>query len=51
MDARENLNKLNVPLADVRMHIVELMKDGIKEMPLGDFIVMVQEVIRKSKAS
>jgi hypothetical protein len=47
-DPKENLNKLMVPLPDVRMHLVALMKDGVTDMPLGDFIVMIQQIIKKS---
>lgn len=44
------LNKRKVPLADLRMLIVELMKDGIKEAPLGDLLLMIRSLLQKIDA-
>jgi hypothetical protein len=38
------LNKLIIPLAELRMQIVELMKDGFNEAPLGDFLLMIRHI-------
>lgn len=40
------LNKLKLPLADVRMVVVELMKDGFTEVPLGSFLLMLNSIVR-----
>jgi len=33
-----DLNTIQIPLADVRMFIVDLMRDGHTTYPLGDFL-------------
>jgi hypothetical protein len=44
-----DLNTLQVPLADLRARIVELMKEGYKEVPLGDFLLIMQSTMRAAK--
>ena len=42
----EDLDKLQVPLPDLRVLVVTLLKDGISEVPLGQFLLMVKNLIR-----
>lgn len=44
----EELNKIKVNLADLRIQIVQLMKDGFTEIPLADLLFIIKE-IRKEK--
>jgi hypothetical protein len=44
MATTSDLNQIIVPLQELRMLIVDLMKDGIYEAPLGDFLLMLKEV-------
>jgi len=50
-ESTKELNKLKVPLADLRAAIVQLMKEGYTEAPLGDFLVIIKSVIKDSKTS
>lgn len=36
------LNSLKIPLAELRAQIVELMKDGFEEIPLGDLLWIIK---------
>jgi hypothetical protein len=38
------LNQIKIPLADLRVQINELMKEGIKEIPLGDLLHIIKTV-------
>lgn len=40
------LNKLQIPLAEVRMFVVDLMRDGHTEYPLGDFLLDLRAIYR-----
>ncbi len=37
----KELNKIKISLPVLRMTIVELMKEGYTEIPLGDLLVMI----------
>lgn len=43
----KELNKLNVPLPDLRSLIIALMKEGNTTYPLGDLLYMVRDLIRE----
>ena len=43
------LNDIEIPLADIRVLVVQLMKDGNSEIPLGDFLLMLRDIYRKYK--
>lgn len=42
-DYRE-LNKIKVPLADLRIQIIELMKQGFTEIPLADLLFIIKNM-------
>jgi hypothetical protein len=42
-----DLNTLKIPLAELRVLVVQLMKDGIQEVPLGDFLLMLKPLAKK----
>lgn len=42
----EELNKLTVLLPELRMILVELMKEGISEYPLGDLLLMMRQTLK-----
>jgi len=41
------LNKLSVPLPDLRALIVVLMKEGQTEMPLGELLIMIRGLLKE----
>lgn len=43
----EILDQYIIPLPDLRMMVVELMKEGDKEIPLGQLIVMLKNIAEK----
>jgi hypothetical protein len=44
-----DLNKLLIPLPELRALCVALMKEGATTIPLGDLLLMIQDLIRKEK--
>jgi len=44
-----DLNSLLIPLPELRALTVALMKEGATTIPLGDLLIMIQELIRKEK--
>lgn len=38
----QDLNKVKIPLAELRVQIVELMKDGFTEIPLADLLHLIK---------
>jgi hypothetical protein len=40
------LNRIMVPLADLRVQIIELMKQGYTEIPLADLLFMIRQIVR-----
>lgn len=44
IDEYKLLNTYKVNLADLRYQIVELMKDGFKEIPLGDLLFIIRKM-------
>lgn len=40
------LNKIKVPLADLRIQIIELMKQGFTEIPLADLLFIIKEMVK-----
>jgi hypothetical protein len=45
-----DLNQLKIPLAEVRMFIVDLMREGLTEYPLGDFMYQLRTIYREKVA-
>lgn len=43
------LNSLKIPLADLRSQIVELMKNGVTEIPLGDLLWLIKRTYDDTK--
>ena len=43
-DEYAELNKIKVPLADLRIQIIELMKQGHKEIPLADLLWIIKHM-------
>lgn len=46
MDSYEDLDKIKLPLAEVRKLVVDLMREGEKEVSLRDFLYMLREIYR-----
>jgi hypothetical protein len=42
------LNKIKVPLADLRIQLVELMKQGFTEIPLADLLFIIKEISKSN---
>lgn len=40
------LNSVLVPLADLRVQIIELMKQGYTEIPLADLLFIIRQIVR-----
>lgn len=40
----KELNKIKVPLADLRVQIIELMKQGFTEIPLADLLFIIKHM-------
>lgn len=50
MNDYSDLNKIKVPLADLRVQLVELMKQGFTEIPLADLLFIIKQITNdKSK--
>lgn len=49
MVSNTDLNKLQIPLAEVRMWIVEQMRAGKTEYPLGDFLLELHRIYREKE--
>lgn len=45
-DDIRDLNQLQIPLAELRMYIVDLMKEGRTEYPLGDLLYDIRGIYR-----
>lgn len=43
------LNKIKVPLADLRVQIIELMKQGFTEIPLADLLFIIKTMVQNGK--
>jgi hypothetical protein len=43
---KTQLNAIEIPLAEVRKFIVDLMRDGRTTYPLGDFLVELRAIYR-----
>jgi hypothetical protein len=46
----EDLNKIRIPLAELRMQIVEMMRQGETSVALGDYLHMLHAIYRKKQA-
>lgn len=44
-----DLNKIKLPLAELRQQIVELMREGKTEVPLGDYLYMLRLIYRENR--
>lgn len=45
----KELDTIMIPLADVRAEIVQLMKDGVSELPLTTMINLLHEVYKEKQ--
>lgn len=46
---QNDLNDLTIPLAELRMLIVDLIKNGIYEAPLGDFLLLLKPLVKHTE--
>jgi hypothetical protein len=49
MEPDDDLNKIKLPLAELRLQIVAMMREGETEVSLGDYLHMLQAIYRKKK--
>lgn len=45
----EDLNKIKIPLPELRQQIVDMMRQGETEVSLGDYLHMLHALYRKRK--
>lgn len=45
----EDYNKIAVPIPALRMMLAELQKSGVTEMPLGNLLHMIADLIKREQ--
>jgi len=40
----DDLNKIEIPLAELRQQIIELMREGKVTIPLGDYLTLLHVI-------
>jgi hypothetical protein len=45
------LNTIKVNIPELRLHIIELMKDGFEEIPLGDLLYIIWSMRNQNELS
>lgn len=48
-DNVDDLNRLWIPLAPLRMEIAKLVKEGNAEYPLGELLLIMRKILRKEE--
>lgn len=44
----DTLDDIQIPLAELRAEIVQLMKDGVAELPLTNVLYLLREIHREN---